>query len=80
MEGVPHALPDTIWLDRDAVVVPVDHPAFEIVHDQNNAASRGERKFARCKRGDAKFWEDDVGTWEGRRVSIMVQKGFKEVS
>ena len=58
---------DTVRLDRDAVVAPVDRPAFGIVCDQNDAASRGERDLVRCERGDVKFWEGDVGSWEGEK-------------
>jgi len=52
-----HAPQVTIWLDHDAVVVPVDHPMFGIICDKNNVASQGEHNLTQCKRGDVKFWE-----------------------
>jgi len=39
LEGTLHALQDTIWLDHDAVMAPVDHPAFGVVHDKDDVVS-----------------------------------------
>jgi len=50
LEGTPHALQDTIRLDRDAVMAPVDHPAFGVVHDEDDAVR--ERNLVWCKRGE----------------------------
>jgi len=35
--------------DSDAVVAPVDHPAFGIVRDEDDVASQGECDLAWCK-------------------------------
>ena len=35
--------------DGDVVVAPVDHPAFGIVRDEDDVASRGECDLAWCK-------------------------------
>jgi hypothetical protein len=44
MKGTPRAPRDAVRLDGDAVVAPVDHPAFSVSRDEDNAASRGERE------------------------------------
>jgi len=64
---VLHAPQVTIWLDHDAVVVPVDHPMFGIICDKNNVASQGEHNLTQCKRGDVKFWEGNIESWEGKK-------------
>ena len=47
LEGAPHAQRDTIWLDHDAVVVPVGCPAFGVVCDEDDAASQGVHRMTR---------------------------------
>ena len=44
LKETPHAPRDAIRLDGDAVVAPVDHPAFGVSRDEDNAVSRGERE------------------------------------
>jgi len=53
LESAPHAPRDAVRLDGDAVVAPVDRPAFSVVHDEDDAASRGERDLARREGGRA---------------------------
>jgi len=55
LEGAPHAPRDAVRLDGDAVVAPVNRPAFSVVRDEDDAASRGERDLARRERGEERL-------------------------